>query len=198
MLNLDNILEKIKSDADNEAKSILDEAKEKYDEILKKAKAEAEKEFDASMARAKRDAEEHYRRLISMAQLDMRKEILTAKQELIDRAFKEAGDVLINMNKEDYVELLFKLLLKSELDGNVKIIFSKKDRENMPDFIERANEYLKLNNKQLTLNLSDESFEGDGGFILSSKGIEENYRIKTLIEEKREEIEPDVISILFE
>lgn len=198
MLNLDNILEKIKSDADIEAKSILDEANEKYDEILRKAKAEAEKEFDESVARAKRDAEEHYRRLVSMAQLDMRKEMLTAKQELIDRAFKEASDRLINMNKEDYMGLLFRLLLKSELTGNVWIMLSKRDREGIPDFVEKANEYLKLNNKQLALKLSEESFDGDGGFILSSKGIEENYRIKTLIEEKREEIEPDVISILFE
>ncbi len=59
-----------------------------------------------------------------MAQLDARKEVLAAKQELINDAFNQALDMLFNLDSAAYLEILRRMLLSSIKTGEEVIILS--------------------------------------------------------------------------
>lgn len=198
MQGIERIKEKIIEEAEREKARILSEADSKAKEIFERAKKKAEETENIIIEKAKKQAEEEKRKIISMAELEEKKRLLQAKQEIIDGVFKEAKDKIRQMDDESYKNLIFKMLIQSAA-GDEEVVVAENDRERITkEFIEKVNEELKKQGKQGDLKITSYSKDISGGFILRSKNIEINGTFEYLIAVKREELETEVAKILFE
>jgi len=197
MKGLDKITARIEEDGRKEIDALLDAAKAEAAEIAagygRQAKAEAEKILE----RGRQAAAQREERLDSVAQLDCRKAVLAAKQELLDEAFDRACQQLRALPEDKYVDLLARLAVQASATGREKLIFSQADRARVGKAVVlRANE--KLAESKGMLTLSEETRPMEGGFILSSGDMEVNCTFATLVRLQRSALSGQVAKVLFE
>ena len=198
MTGIDRIKEQILQDSETKANSIVEDAKKQAVEIIEKAKANAKQKSDEIQKKAAADASEKLRINRSMLELEMRKDILSTKQQLIEEVFQKALDSLSKMENNEYEATLYKLIVDAVETGEEEILLSIKDKTRLPDdFGNKLNQILVQAGKKGNLKLSDEARDIMGGFVLKAKGVEINYSFEALLRMDRDEIEPEVAAILF-
>ena len=195
MDGIEKIIDRISGDAQREVDDVLAQARAEADKILSQYQAQAQAEADDILTRGEKAAVERGERLASVAQLECRKEVLRAKQEVIDEAFQLAMDKLTQLPQEAYVSLLADLAVEASSKGNEKLIFSVADRARVGKaVVVAANQ--KLGDKgQLTL--AQETRPMQGGFILSDGAVEVNCTFETLVRLQRETLSTQVAGVLF-
>ncbi|NLZ38071.1 MAG: V-type ATP synthase subunit E [Firmicutes bacterium] len=198
MSGAEKLKEKIIADATGEAEALLANARAKEAEIL----AQAEEEAAAKTAKIKATVEKQINELRSryqtIAELDARKAILAAKEELIEDTFKQALARLQSMETKAYQELMSTMLLAAAQTGTEEIIVSATDKERFSaELLSAVNAELARQGKQGKLTLAAETRETQGGFILRAENIEINCSFAALLRMQREELEPEVAAILF-
>ncbi len=195
---LEDIVNKINTDALNEAAKIKDEAKALSSKISEEAGGRATTIREEILRDARAKAREDGKRSLIIANLESRKQILTAKQALIGEAFEKAKARLVGLRDREYLKLIKKVLLKAVESGDEVIIVSTKDRSRIsPSFLEAVNRSLISKGKKVRLRLSKETRDIKGGVILSSARSETNCSFETLIRELRDDLETEVARILF-
>lgn len=227
MNGLDKITARIVSDGQAEADAILADARLEADAILADWGERAQKEADDILSRGERTAAERAARLESVAELEGRKLILKAKQEVISLAFDRALQKLLSLPEDRKVELLSALCAKAAVTGREEVLFSPEDRESIGKaVVSRANELLARKvapqlPEELTesragalldkvvsagsallagtgmLTLSKETRPIQGGFVLRDQGVEVNCAFDTLVRLARPDLERQVAQILF-
>jgi len=93
-MSLESIIKHILGEADSHRDKIIQEAKQQRDKIIREAKLEAERLYREAINKEKALAEAQKQRLIVNARLEEKKNLLKAKQELIDSVFKELKSTL--------------------------------------------------------------------------------------------------------
>ena len=195
MNGIEKITARIAEDGKAENDALLAEARAQAAEIRAKAEAEAKAAADEVLAQGRRDAGERARHLDSTAQMECRKAVLAAKQDVIEEAFQAAHKKMLGLPREQYVALLASLAVQASVTGREKLIFSAPDRAQVGKaVVVAANE--KLGEGKLTL--SEESRPMDGGFILSDGAVEVNCTFDTLIRLKRGALSGEVAKVLFD
>jgi V/A-type H+/Na+-transporting ATPase subunit E len=198
MTGIDRIKEQILQDSQAKANSILDDAKKQATELIEKANVNARQKSEEIQKKASSDASEKLRISRSMLELEMRKDILSTKQQLIEEVFQKALDSLSKMENNEYEAILYKLIVDAVETGEEEILLSKHDKNRLPgDFGNKLNQVLVQAGKKGNLKLSDEARDIIGGFVLKAKGVELNYSFEALLRMDRDEIEPEVAAILF-
>lgn len=127
MTGIEKITARIQEDAQQEVDAVLAEAKAQADSITARYAAQAEQAAAAIREKGERSAEECRQRLNSTAQMDAKKKALSAKQEMLDKAFALALEKLNQLPEEEYVDLLAKLAVKASASGSEQLIFSATD-----------------------------------------------------------------------
>lgn len=195
-------LEKIKN-------RILSEAKEESQTHIKEAEAKArlirEQQNDKALKLklslehdAKLSANDHKKRLIAAAELDMRKALLQSKRQMLESAFKQSISSIRQLPFSEYGEVIKGMLMSLNFSGEAEIVFSKADKESFGNgFIEEMNAVLKAIGKDITIKLSQENGEFEGGFILKGKGLEINNTLESLVKLVKDEAEPLAAKVLF-
>lgn len=192
------LIDRIVSEAQDQAEKVLAEARQRAAEIIDKAKKEAAAREEAIIAAARRQAEDRRRRILTIADLDARKETLVAKVEMIEDTFAQALDRLQKLENSAYQELVMPMLLSAAVTGNEEILVSPADRERYtPEFLAKVNEALKKEGKQGSLTLAGETREMSGGFVLRSGEVEINNSFDSILRMQRDLLEPEVAAILF-
>ncbi len=191
----EKVVSKIMNEADAKAKELVASARTQAERIAKQASHESARiAQQAKEASAKRASEEK-QRVLSSANLDIRKAMLEKKQELMDEAFQKAITRLRQKNKKEYVDLIKELLLKSVETGTEDVIVGTADK----DIID--SKVISAVNKKLgrkgNLTLSKTFGSMAGGFILRRGKIDTNLSFDGLIELAREGLETEVAKILF-
>ena len=163
-----------------------------------------------------------------MAQMECRKAVLRAKQDVIEEAFQAAHKKLLGLPTEKYVALLADLAVSASTTGREKLIFSSSHRAQvgkavvtaankklaeavapkLPDEVTetRAGAVLDkvvsgasaLLNGTGMLTLAEETRPMDGGFILSDGAVEVNCTFDTLIRLQRGALAGEVAKVLFD
>jgi len=193
MNGIEKIIDRISGDAQAEIDAILNEARAQAAEITAKYEAQAKAEADEVLARGKRAAAEREERLVSVAQLECRKGLLAAKQEVIDATFQLALKKLLDLPQEECVALLTDLAVQAAPNGKGKLIFSQVDRARVGKaVVMAANE--KLNG---SMTLAEETRPMSGGFILSDGAVEVNCSFETLVRLQKAELTGKVTGVLF-
>ena len=228
MNGLENITARIAADAQAEAQTILAEAQSRAQAITGEWAAQAKKESDDILARGKAAADERRERLESVAQMEGKKLLLSARQEMIGKAFDRALEKLLSLPEEEYITLLANLCAKAAVTGREEVIFDPNDQKKVgAKVVMKANEILAkqvapqlpdemrdsaagaildtvvtvgsaLMKGTAMLTVADETRPIKGGFILSDQGVEVNCAFDTLVRLSRPQLERQVAQILFE
>jgi V/A-type H+-transporting ATPase subunit E len=197
-VSLEAIVDKILKDARDQTSRIEHESRAKIQSIQSECEETVRDLQEASSKRAERLAEDQRRRLLSMAELEVRKEVLALKQETIGTAFEKAICKLLEEDEERYSTLLKKLILDANLEGDEELILNQKDRETMGVFLIRElNEAFLKAGKKGNLRLSREIRPIRGGVILRRGRKEVNCSAESIIYSKRDSLEATVARILF-
>ena len=193
MNGIEKITQRIASEAQAEIDRILGDARDEADRIAESYRAQADGEAAELNARNEKNAAEREERLVSAAQMEARKVLLAAKQEMVEKAYIQALDKLCAMPEEQYVAVLAGLLVKASSNGKEEAVFSPEDRERVGEAaVAKANE---LSGKQL--RLSEETQPIRGGFILKDKNVEVNCTFETLVRLQKAETAGAVAQKLF-
>lgn len=198
MAGVENIKGKILQDAELKANEILDKARLQAKEIIEKANQKAASRAKEISQKSVYDINEKKRIINSNVELEMRKDILSAKQQSIEEVFDKALERLNNLDKSKYEKVIYDLLMDSAESGEEELVMSESRKGQLSDgFIGKVNKALEKAGKKGNIKLSDETRNISGGFILKSQGVEINNSFESVIRLYRDEIEPKVAEIFF-
>lgn len=176
---LENILKKIKEEAETEAKKILSEADAEAGVIKKDGEARLS-QLDAVFERDKAAIDMELKNAILLpAKLEVRGLKLSKKQELINRIFAEAFE----FNEAEYKKVLSYLF--SQVEGVKEgTIFPAAGKE------EITKAFLKERNANAKIGDSVNGIMG--GFLMKAGKIEYDCSFKTLMQKLKEKLETEV------
>ena len=213
MNGLEKITGQIDADVQKEIDELTAQAQAQAAEISAKYEAQAKSDSGAILQKGTQDAAQREERLASVAQLEARKLVLAAKQEMVGKAFDKA---------------LADLAVKASRTGREQVIFSQKDRSRFGKaVVTRANEILARQvapklpdeltetkagavlDKVVTgasavlagtgmLTMAEETRPMAGGLILRDDKVETNCSFEVLIHLQKEDLAAEVARALFE
>lgn len=198
MNGIDKITARLLSEAQSEADAIVAQAEAKCavirEEYLKKAEA-----LHTSLSQQGEKAlqSDDERRESSLAMLE-KKEMLSAKQEMVSAAFDRAMEKLSHLPQNDYIGFLAAQAAGAAENGTGEIVLNNHDRDAIGAKVAlAANELLQKSGKPASLTLSVESREMVAGLILKTGDIEVNCTVETLLALCREKMAAPVAEMLF-
>lgn len=197
-MSTEKILLKIRQEAEAEAAEIMAAAREKAEKsaeaILKAARERADAVEQAAVA----EAEEIKRRKMLVAGLEVRKNTLRRKREVLDEAFDLAMKRLCELPPDRYEALLTKLILSAVETGTEKLLVSEKDRAMFDQgLLDRLNARLAESGRHAGLTLAKDSAGIKGGAIVLGEKSDVNASFEALLSLTREGAEREVAAILF-
>lgn len=197
MTGLDKILTHIKEDASTAAEAIITQANKEANKITSDAQAEGKQRYEEINKQSELDVKAYKNRFKSAANLQERKLVLEAKQQIIGDIIRKAEDSLMNLSDEEYFKAILAMVKKYAQPESGQILFSKKDNKRLPvNFEDRLKEALE-GIDGASLLISKETREIDGGFVLIYGEIEENCSFDALFLEARENMQDKVSALLF-
>ncbi|WBW96018.1 V-type ATP synthase subunit E [Oceanirhabdus sp. W0125-5] len=198
MANLEKLTNKIVEEAKIEADRIYKEAEEEKIKLISSMEKKGNKEKELILEKAKREADLRKERVISNAKLKIRNEKLEAKQGMLDKVFEKAVTELNLLDSERKIEFVKRILSEINIAGDEEIILSNDIKEVFEkEHLEDINEKLKSNGKKGELKVCKEDRNLKGGFIITKNGIELNWSFQSIVENLREELECEILEILF-
>jgi V/A-type H+-transporting ATPase subunit E len=198
---------------------ILEKAEAECEAIKAKYAAETEAEVEKLTDECDRECQALVIRARSSAAMAKRNAVLEARAKLIDDAYAAAEKQIRNMNGEQYLDLLQKMLrsaLKSQLEGEeesmrlygedispaaYEVVLNSRDRETYGEKLLKA--YREGYGARLSpatlakLRLAPDTAPIDGGIILRCGPVEANCSLSMLMAANRRETEARVSRILF-
>ncbi|NLV35061.1 MAG: V-type ATP synthase subunit E [Clostridiaceae bacterium] len=198
MTGTEKILEKIIQDAKARALAIEEQAGQEAGAIMDQASQEAGLKRAELLERAQADGAQSYKRLIAVAGLEGRKELLRAKQDVIDTAFARALDKVCGLPDSEYQKLLEDLIADAVDKDGGEILLSEKDAKRLDSkFISNINQRLRASGKGGSVKLSSRYINTAGGFVLKIGDMEINSTFEILFGMLRTELENEVVKMLF-
>lgn len=167
MTGTERIKSKILEDAEARAGQILEQAETEANKIRESALKEAEQKRIEILKKGESDGREVYRRMLSEANLEGRKEVLKAKQDMVEAAFTAAMEKLCRLPDTDYQNLLEDMAAEAAINDRGEILLTDQDKKRInKDFINNINEKIASSGKSGKLALSQDSIKAAGGFVL--------------------------------
>lgn len=196
MTGLEKMKSQILEEAESSAKEILANAEKEAERIKADAKEKAEAACGQISRKSEAEVKTLKERAVSSCDLQKRKALLLAKQEIISQVIDTAYQSLVNAEDEDYFEMLRRMLHKFVLAEEGEICFSEEDLKRLPNGFEEEIKAI-AKEKGGVLALSKETRKVRGGFVLVYGGIEENCTFKAMFNSQRDELSDKVHSLLF-
>ena len=198
MAGINNITNKIQSDAEQRASRIKDEAEREAAEFTEQEKVKIDLEVEGILSDAQREAAETRNRMKSMSELEFRKELLTVKQQAIEEVFNITLDKIRKLPSEQYYRMLIKMICMTAITGKEKIILPEADKKQLPsNFLKMVQQGLKTRGLSGEVEISAENRPIVSGFILISDYTELNYTFEAILRMNRDEYEAEAIEGLF-
>ena len=183
------IIARILGDAEKRAKVLLDEAEENAKESMKEAEEWAENYKETQRAHLKEETENLIARKKTVAQLDCRKAMLRAKQDVIEAVFSRVLEKACVFGKEKYLSVVERLLAEYAERGDCIYL-----AEDAP-FGEEELMHLGIV-KKLALKFGGKE-KLKGGVYLTNEVSDKDLSFAALIGSKKEELETEIANSLF-
>ena len=219
MTGLEKVTGKIIADAEADARVILDRAEAECAAVKEKYAAATEAELEKLREENDRECQSLIIRARSSAAMAKRNALLEARAALLDEAYALAERQIKNLNPEQYLDLLQKMLrsaLKNQLAGEeesmrlygedispavYEVILNSRDRDAygetlLPAFKTGYGARLP-ETAHAKLRMAAETAPIDGGLVLRCGPVETNCSLAMLMAENRRETEAKVSRILF-
>ncbi len=183
------IVERIISDAEQEARDIINDAEEKAAKTLAEASLRAQRNKQGVEAEVREKVTGIFDGKAATSRLDCAKIALGEKRGVIDAIYSRALAQLVELNKADAVFLANRLLSAYAEDGD-EIVFAENYR-----FVQDVSALPVVREKGL--KVSPKSAKIDGGFMLCGKNSDKNLSYGALLAADREEFQADIAVSLF-
>ena len=177
------IVERIISDAGQEARDIINDAEEKAAKTLAEASLRAQRNKQGVEAEVREKVKGIFDGKAATARLDCAKIALGEKRGVIDAIYSRALERLVELNKADAVFLANRLL-------SDEIVFAENYR-----FVQEVSALPVVREKGL--KVSPKPAKIDGGFMLCGKNSDKNLSYGALLAADREEFQADIAVSLF-
>ena len=185
------IIDKILAAANKNADAVLSAAEKDAAAARKKAQTAAKEYSDGETAKAGRAVADIVKNRIALAELDIKKQELAARQDTITECFDTAANRIFS-DDGAYLRLITDMLKKYAESGD-EIIIGQGDQSRITkDFVKKTADALKI-----ALTLCNAAGEFRGGIKLKSKVCDKNLTFESLFKMLRQDIEPKVSDILF-
>ena len=183
MSKIDNIINKLKEEANEKIEEIQSDAQVEVENLKLQLIDGANKEKDKILEDAKNKAESTYIRISENAEIRIRDQRLVERQRLIDRVMKLSLEKMNSKSDEEFINEI-KKILKNLGDKNLRLQIPKS----------RIN---ALKNANLDVEIDEENFV-DNGFVLMSDRINYNYKYEDILQDNRDSIGPELVKFLSE
>ncbi|NLM68927.1 MAG: hypothetical protein GX177_02875 [Firmicutes bacterium] len=198
MTGVEQLTSKIIEEAKLNAAERKKQAEKEAEAVLEQARQKAAVECDKIIAEAKERGEALRNRLISVAELNARKEKLKVKQELIASAFEQALERLRSLPDQEYFKLIKDLIVQGSTTGAEQILLSEQDHKRLPaDFLKQVNAGVKQKGLPGSLKLAKDLAPIQGGVILRAGDITVNYSFEALLKQNYDQLAMEVAGLLF-
>lgn len=204
-MSADKIIQKIMEKAETDVQEIREEARIKQEKRIEAINAQTEKMLLDIKEQEAEAIEEVYRRSTLMTRLEIRKNELALKRELVEKAFAEARRALDQLDDDAYIRLITRIVTEGVVTGDETLLVPKgvrsrytgpfKGSQSMMDLLRQA---LRDAGKPDTLVLADEDAPFEGGVMLSGSSSDVNGSYDMLIAQVQDRDEREVYKQLFE
>jgi V/A-type H+-transporting ATPase subunit E len=198
MAGAEKLIEKIGADAQRDSEKYWQDVQEKK----KLSREKLLKEIDKRKAEIKKMAQiagiEKKKRMAAVYDLEYRKQLLSAKQEIMAKAKTLAMTKLMEISDADYIALMKKHLIDCAADGTGAIAVAPGEKRLNAAFLKEVNAELKKKTGKGEVKLADQTCEIAGGFVYISEGLEINVSFESLLKEAWQDVETQVAAVLFE
>lgn len=203
--NSDNLCGRIIEDADKESQKILDKAREKVNEIFENNKKEIEQARAEILKTAQAKASANQTRILSTLNLDERKIILNAKENIFNQVIEEVNKKASGFRfAKEYPEYLKNLVIEGALVidyKEIEIIANSLDAnifsETFMDGI--RNELKNKYSRDISFEIKSDGRIKDIGVILKSKDkrIEYDNTFSARVNRVYDQIRIDILTQIF-
>ena len=185
MSSIENITDKIITDAKDKADLMIAEATKKAKSEAEIVTAEANREKERILQEARALATRQKERIVASTNAEIRDKKLEAKQKAIDGVFAESLIRLEAISPDEFAGFAADFCKNAGIKEGDLIIFPEK--------------YKGMDTKKIHPKLAPYVGERSvsGGFVLISGGVEQNNTFSALLDFLRDDIEPELVSILF-
>ncbi|NLC31690.1 MAG: hypothetical protein GX781_00115 [Clostridiales bacterium] len=191
------ILDIIGRDAQEAAQRALLEAQDRVLTIQEQSDMLTAQLKDDTQKRAAREAVQLADRMGRLAELEFRKDQLTAKRRLIDRSFSMALDKLHHLSPEKTADIILSLIQSNASGDEMMLVGSINSSFFTAEFVQRANDSLIKLGKPGRLTDSGQKVGNVSGLVLKTPQSELHCTMEALLNDKREALEPAVAAVLF-
>ena len=196
MSGIDRIYDKIINDAKEQADKRLDEAKQKISVMKKAVKEQLDEKKQEQIEFAEKEAENIIKRAVANRNLEGKKQLLSVKQKVISKVFETAHVELMNMPENDLLKMYKNLIIGSLEKGKNEIMLNEDDAKAI------GQKLIGLLEKDIDSNfrvsLSSHFIQDDKGVIVRNENIYSNSVFSSILKYKKQELETDIMKILFE
>ena len=198
MPGAEKLIEKILGDAQRDAEASWADVeankqalRDKTLREIERRKAEIERMADEAIA-------ENKKRMAAVYDLEYRKQLLAAKQEMMQKAREAALVRLRALDDKSYIALMKKRLLECASSGTGAIAVSPGETRLNEAFLADVNAELKKTVGRGEIKLLPERRDIDGGFVYIDGGMEIDVSLRALMDEAWQQAETQVAAVLFE
>jgi len=195
-MKAEQVVEKILSQAQQEAQAILDQARSRIQQRRADLQGSRQNYAQQTEEKAKTAGEDKLARMLAAARMDLQKKRLAAKVDLLNEVFEKARQKINALPEEAYLDLMSRLIMKAAQTGDEEVLVGAQETRLNQKCIKQINQKLGPGFKG-NLRLSDEKADIDGGFILRRGNVRINASTGVLIEQMRQDLEIDLAAELF-
>jgi V/A-type H+/Na+-transporting ATPase subunit E len=194
-----SITNEVTDDVQKEAEKIIQEAQKTAEDILKAAEVEAEKAYDTVINDAKSKADLEKRKIESATSVDIRNQLLVAKEQLVDSVFDKALVKLKQFVKsEKYHDYLLELTKNAANVLGVKSMILHVNSEDMAWLKQNKETFAKK--ARVQFKIAEEPETCFGGLRVESEDGKIFYdnTIDNRVKQLKSTLRGEVAKILFE
>ncbi len=190
------VIEKIRADAEAEADKIMKQAGEHEAAEQAKLDEQLARFEDDTLAMAQKAAEDEKAHRLAAARMAAAKEYLAEKVDILDEVFRQAHQKLRELPDNEYRAWMAKLMLEAVETGDEQVRAAKDDPRIDERLVKEVNSKLKADGKgHLTFSADKHNLEG--GFILTRGRIRTNVSLGMLLDRARKDLEIELAQALF-
>lgn len=195
-MSFEKIKERIIEKANSEASEIIKEARDLVRKDLANFIHEEELRYEESQKRTFRDLEMQFKMKLDAERVNLEREILIKKRDILNDLFKMVEEKLLSLEDETYFNFLKNLIRSDIPQGQSSIFLNKKD---LQAYKKRLSAFLKKEfSSGRECSISEKPIDIKGGCVIKGKEIEINDSIEIILEDLREKYEISMSKELFE
>ena len=196
--NLDNLLKKIISEAENEAKIMREDTRKKLANFEKETKELVSEIKNKELEKELPHLEYIRKRTEAEYQQKAKRTTIQTKEKLIDEVFEKVEKDLSSLRKnpeyKKYLESKLKSTQRAFRSKEMKLLIDKRDEKIIKQIVTKLE---KEKNVKFIITITE--LVTSGGFILTDKEerVKIDYTIEYLLEERRDTIRTKINEYLF-